>query len=161
MRAPSAYRAKADDLMIAIDTNILVYASVASSPNHAAALCALEGLALSGSAWGVPYPCAHEFLTITTNQRIYTDHLSASEAFEVLEVMNKNRNFRWIGLGPLHLDTLKTLLLSSGVSGGAIHDARIAACCIDAGAHELWSADRDFSSFPGLRVRNPLVAKRD
>ncbi len=161
MRVPWAYRAKAHDPMIAIDTNILVYASVASSPNHAAALSALEGLALSGSAWGVPYPCAHEFLTITTNKRIYTDHLSASEAFEVLEVMNKNRNFRWIGLGPMHLETLKTLVLGAAVSGGAIHDARIAACCIDAGAHELWSADRDFSSFPGLRVRNPLVAKRD
>jgi len=50
-------------------------------------------------------------------------------------------------------------MLGSGASAAAIRDARIAACCIDAGAHELWSADRDFSRFPELRVRNPLVAK--
>lgn len=145
--------------MIAIDTNILVYASMASSPNHAAALAALRGLAVSGATWGVPYPCAHEFLAITTNKKIYADHLTAHEAFGVLEVMNKNRNFRWIGLGAMHLETLKVLVIAAGVSGGAIHDARIAACCIDARAQELWSADRDFSRFPGLRVRNPLLTK--
>lgn len=39
-----------------------------------------------------------------------------------------------------------------------IHDARIAALYLHHGVTELWSADRDFSFFPQLRVRNPLVA---
>jgi len=42
--------------------------------------------------------------------------------------------------------------------GGAIHDARIAALCLYHGVTELWSADRDFTRFPALAVRNPLVA---
>jgi len=42
-------------------------------------------------------------------------------------------------------------------TGGAMHDARIAAICLDHGVTELLTADRDFSRFPGLRVRNPLV----
>ena len=38
-----------------------------------------------------------------------------------------------------------------------VHDARIAALCLSHGVRELWSADRDFSRFPALRTRNPLV----
>jgi predicted nucleic acid-binding protein len=46
----------------------------------------------------------------------------------------------------------------SGARGGAIQDARIVATCLDHNVRKLCSADRDFSKFPGLRVRNPLVA---
>ncbi len=38
-----------------------------------------------------------------------------------------------------------------------IHDARIAAICVSHGVRELWTADRDFSRFRGLAVRNPLI----
>ncbi|MEJ7726221.1 MAG: hypothetical protein WKH47_04295 [Actinomycetes bacterium] len=39
-----------------------------------------------------------------------------------------------------------------------MHDARIAGICLAHGVTELWTADRDFSRFPGLRTRNPLVS---
>jgi hypothetical protein len=38
-----------------------------------------------------------------------------------------------------------------------VHDARIAACCLRHGVTELWTADRDFSRYPALFTRNPLV----
>lgn len=56
-----------------------------------------------------------------------------------------------------HLRTLADLLQVSGATGPRVHDARIAAICLDHGVRELWSADRDFSYFPRLRTRNPLV----
>lgn len=56
-----------------------------------------------------------------------------------------------------HLRTLADLLQVSGATGPRVHDARIAAICLDHGGRELWSADRDFSYFPRLRTRNPLV----
>jgi predicted nucleic acid-binding protein len=43
------------------------------------------------------------------------------------------------------------------VVGVRIHDARIAALCLYHGVEELWSADRDFTRFPTLAVRNPLT----
>jgi hypothetical protein len=46
------------------------------------------------------------------------------------------------------------------VTGPLIHDARIAALCRAHGVRELWTADRDFGRFPGLMIRNPLVADR-
>ena len=43
------------------------------------------------------------------------------------------------------------------ISGIVEDDAHIAALCIAYGVSELWSADRDFSRFSGLRAKNPLV----
>jgi predicted nucleic acid-binding protein len=43
------------------------------------------------------------------------------------------------------------------VVGPRIHDARIAALCIQHGVDEIWTADRDFSRFPGIKTRNPLL----
>jgi uncharacterized protein len=57
-----------------------------------------------------------------------------------------------------HWRTLETLIEAGEVSGGAVHDARIAASCLRHGVSELWTADRDFSRFPALRTRNPLIA---
>jgi predicted nucleic acid-binding protein len=54
-------------------------------------------------------------------------------------------------------DKLSALLLSSRVVGSQVHDARIAALCLHNGIAELWTAGRDFSRFPELRVRNPLI----
>jgi len=43
------------------------------------------------------------------------------------------------------------------IVGGQIHDARIAALCHLHEVKELWTADRDFSRFAGINVRNPLI----
>jgi hypothetical protein len=40
-----------------------------------------------------------------------------------------------------------------------IHDARVAALCIHHGVQELWTADRDFLRFPGIKVVNPLHSR--
>ena len=56
-----------------------------------------------------------------------------------------------------HWIALSHVLTTSRVTGPRIHDARVAALCLQHGVSELWSADRDFNRFPELKVRNPLV----
>ena len=53
----------------------------------------------------------------------------------------------------------RQLAAHAKLSGPRIHDARIAALCLNHGVRELWTADRDFSMFPKLKTRNPLVKK--
>ena len=65
-------------------------------------------------------------------------------------------SLRLLGEGPADLATLKKLCQSGKIAGPVVHDARIAALCLDHRVKELWSADRDFSRFKGLKVRNPL-----
>lgn len=58
------------------------------------------------------------------------------------------------GLRPV----LERLCVQARLAGGKVHDARIAAMCLNHGVAEPWTADRDFSAFPGLKTRNPLIA---
>lgn len=57
-----------------------------------------------------------------------------------------------------HWPALRALIGVGRIAGAKVHDARIAALCLQHGVRTLWSADRDFSRFPRLAVDNPLVA---
>ncbi len=57
--------------MIAVDTNILVYAHREDSLFHAAASRQVTALAEGRVPWAIPWPCLHEFLAIVTHPRIY------------------------------------------------------------------------------------------
>jgi uncharacterized protein len=57
--------------VIALDTDLLVYAHREDAPFHATALERVSELAESGSPWAIPWPCLHEFFAIVTHPRIY------------------------------------------------------------------------------------------
>jgi predicted nucleic acid-binding protein len=63
-----------------------------------------------------------------------------------------------LGESDRHWEQLLSLVVAGRIAGPQVHDARIAALCLQHGVRELWSADRDFGRFPDLRVSNPLVA---
>jgi uncharacterized protein len=143
--------------VIALDTNLLVYAHRSDSPFHGAARTAVESLATSRGPWAIPWPCAHEFFAIVTHPRIYRTPTPAQTALEQLRALRSLARLTFIGETDDHFDRLESLALAGRVVAGAIHDARIAAICLSHGVHELWSADRDFGRFSALTVRNPLV----
>lgn len=143
--------------MIAVDTNILVYAHRADSPFHERARSALESLAVGAREWAIPWPCAHEFFAIVTHPRIYKTATPPETAFTQLRALHALSNLALIAESDGYLQRLEPLALTAKVQGGAIHDARIAAICLAHDVTELWSADRDFSRFPALEVRNPLI----
>ena len=143
--------------MIAVDTNILVYAHRSDSPFHERARSALESLANGPREWAVPWPCAHEFLAIVTHPRIYRTATPAATALAQVRALQALSNVVFVAETDEHLQHLEPLALGAKVQGAAVHDARIAAICLAHGVAELWSADRDFARFPALRVRNPVV----
>lgn len=143
--------------MIAVDTNILVYAHRTDSPFHGRARAALESLAAGAKEWAIPWPCAHEFFAVVTHPRIYKTATPAATAFAQLRALHTLANLAFIAEAENHLQHLEPLALAAKAHGAAVHDARIAAICLSHGVAELWSADRDFSRFPALAVRNPLI----
>ncbi len=143
--------------MIALDTNILVYAHRADSPFHSRARAALESLAAGPQLWSIPWPCVHEFFAVVTHPRIFKDPTPAGTVFAQLRALQALANLALIGEAEDHLARLEEVAVAAKSQGGAIHDARIAAICIANGVAQLWSADRDFSRFPSLLVRNPLL----
>lgn len=143
--------------MIALDTNVLVYAHREDSPHHARAVQALRDVAGSFSRWAVPWPCLHEFLAIVTHPHIFSPPTETAVALEAVTDLLDLPGALVIGEGEQHLPVLGQLLLRSGAVGPKVHDARIAAICHVHGVSELWTADRDYSYFPELTTRNPLV----
>jgi uncharacterized protein len=144
--------------LIAVDTNLLVYAHRRDSPWHEAAAACIRQLAEGTSAWAVPWPCLHEFLAIVTHQRIYAPPSPMNKALEQLDAWLESPSLVLLSEGEGYRDTLAQLLMRSKVSGPRVHDARIAALCIYSNVRELLSADRDFSHFGALKTRNPLVS---
>jgi toxin-antitoxin system PIN domain toxin len=140
--------------VIAVDTNVLVYAHRSEAPQHERAARALASLA--GSRWAIPWACVHEFVGVVTNTRIFTTPTPAVTAFEALSAA-QDAGAVFLGESSDHLARLAGLLAKSGAAGPKVHDARIAAVCLSHGVSELWTADRDFGYFPDLRTRNPLV----
>ena len=142
--------------MTAIDTNILVYAHRADSTWHRSADRVVQELAESGSSWAIPWPCLYEFFAIVTHPKIYQPPTPPRDALEQIDCWLESPALVLLHEGDGFWDALRKLIDQSGVQGGAVHDARIAALCLRHGVKMLWSADRDFSRFPDLRTENPL-----
>jgi uncharacterized protein len=143
--------------VIAVDTNILVYAHRGDSPWHDRAEARLRGLAEGRAAWAVPWPCIHEFLAIVTHPRIYDPPSPTIAALDQVESWLESPSLHLLGEGPSHWSALRSLVESARAAGPKVHDARIAALCLAHGVEVLWSADRDFGRFPVLATRNPLT----
>jgi toxin-antitoxin system PIN domain toxin len=143
--------------LIAVDTNILVYAHREDSQLHESALRKVADLAESGTAWAIPWPCIHEFFAIATHPRIYAPPTPLAKALEQIDAWLESPTLTLLSESALHWSILRALLVSSRIAGPAVHDARVFALCRQHGVRTLWSADRDFSRFAGLSVENPLI----
>jgi uncharacterized protein len=144
--------------MIAVDTNILVYAHRRDSDFHEAAAGRVRELAEGRSAWAIPWPCVHEFFAITTHPKIYDPPSTREQATRQVEAWLAAPTLSLLAEPTGYWDHLKALLDSGKVVGPMVHEARIAALCIAHGVRELWSADRDFGRFgSGVTVLNPLT----
>ena len=143
--------------MIAVDTNILVYAHREESPWHKSALTRIAELAEGRSPWAIPWPCIHEFLAIVTHQRIYSPPTPVAAAIDQVEAWLESPSVTLITETEGYWQELRPMLEHGRITGPLVHDARIAALCKDYGIRELWTADRDFSRFPSLITVNPLV----
>ncbi len=143
--------------MIAVDTNILVYAHRADSNWYEKADAWLTQLAESGQDWAIPWPCIHEFLAIVSHPRIYRPPTPLDDAIVQVECWLECPTLTVIGETDTHWPCLKSVLTQGKVAGPAIHDVRIAAICLQHGVDALFTADRDFSRITGLTVKNPLI----
>ncbi len=145
--------------MIAVDTNILVYAHRGDAEWHDRAVDSLRTLAEGRAAWAIAWPCIHEFLAIVTHPRVYDPPTPLPLALDQVDAWRESASLLLIAEGTDHWSALRPLLEAGRVAGPKIHDARIAALCLAHGVDALWTVDRDFSRFPALRAVNPLAGE--
>ena len=143
--------------MIAVDTNVLVYAHRQDSPHHRAAAAAIKRLAEGTAPWGIPWPCVHEFLSVSTNPRIFKTPSPPGVAVRQVEFWMESPTLRLLGEAAGYWNGLRAAFLGGRLTGAQVHDARIHSICRASGVRELWSVDSDFSRMRGLHIVNPCL----
>jgi toxin-antitoxin system PIN domain toxin len=143
--------------MIALDTNILIHAHRADASLHSNARDVIKRLAESAVPWGVCFHSLIEFYAVVTRSRIWQVPSTPEQAVDQVVAWRESPSLRILSDTEDSLDVLLAFATGSRISGAMIHDARIAACCQSHGISELWTADRDFSRFPSLKTKNPLL----
>ena len=144
--------------MIAVDTNVLVYAHRQESRVHESARETLRKLAEGTRPWAIPWPCCYEFFSVVTNRRIWRGAQSTpDQAWSQLKVWTHSPSNRLLAETSDFMGILEELLLRPRVRGPVVHDARVAAICLGHGIEQLLTRDRDFGLFPELKTRNPFA----
>jgi len=143
--------------MIALDTNVLVYAHRRESQFHEQAKELVKTLAEGTPSWSIPWPCIYEFYSVVTNPRIWkteatppkiaAQQITAWTDAPSLQLLTETQDF---------LATVLPIMAQPRIRGPIVHDARIAALCLAHGIDELVTKDRDFQLFPRLKTRDPF-----
>ena len=136
--------------MIAVDTNILVYAHRAELQKHKAARKSLEALAEGSSRWVLPVFCLGEFLRLVTHPKLFDPPFTPTEACDALDHLLQSPSSTVLSPGPLYQQLLFEAVRESNVVGNLVFDAQIVALCREAGVRSLLTEDRDFDRFPGF-----------
>jgi hypothetical protein len=137
--------------MIAVDTNVLVYAHRGETRQHHEALAKLQELAEGDRPWALPVFCLAEFVRICTHLRVFTPPTELATALEFLDRLLESPSLRLLLPSPAFPGAFRKASESGGVRGNLAFDAQIAALCLEHGIRDLLTADRDFARFPGLR----------
>jgi predicted nucleic acid-binding protein len=99
----------------------------------------------------------HELFATSTHPSIDRPPTEPSRALAQIDALLASPSLLLRSETDGYWSILQRLIAAGHVTGARVHDARIAALCLCHGVAELGSADRDFTRFPDLVVRNPLV----
>ncbi|MDT8392061.1 MAG: PIN domain-containing protein [Lentisphaeria bacterium] len=142
--------------MIVPDVNLLVYAYNSDAPFHEQAKAWWKGLMNGCHDVGLPWVVSLGFLRLMTNPRVLIQPLTATEAMSHVNSWFERLQVSILQPGPRHLQILQSFADRQLLVSNLVTDAHLAALAIENGA-ELHSNDADFTRFPGLRHRNPIV----
>jgi toxin-antitoxin system PIN domain toxin len=139
-----------------IDTNLLVYAYVAGLPQHPAARRWFEQTLTEDEAVGLSWHSVLGFVRIVTSSRILRVPVPLEKAVTLVDEWLQQPPVELVLPTPRHWTTLREMLVSGQARGPLASDAHVAAIAREHGA-VIYTTDRDFVRFPGVRVVNPLT----
>lgn len=143
--------------MIAIDTNLLVYAHRSSVPENKSAIHSLEKAFMASDGWGIPFPCIAEFWSVVTHPTCAGRPSQPKEAGGFISAILKDGHGEiWL---PSHgcMERVMQTAVALNISGPRIFDLQIGLIALENGAHTVWTHDANFLKLPGLKIVDPLI----
>lgn len=141
--------------MIVVDANLLIYSYDTEATEHRKSAAWIAKVFSGGESVGLSWQTVSAFLRVVTNRRLPGKRVTLQEAVGAVEEWLEQPNVRILVPGENHWSLLKRMILEGGASGLLVTDAQLAALAVEYGG-VLYTADRDFARFPGLRWVNPL-----
>lgn len=142
--------------MIVLDANLLIYAYSTASPEHENARKWVEDAFSGDTLIGLPWPTISAFIRILTNANLPGARFSTREMATIVQEWVELPNVRLLSPSERHWPIFRKMLLEGQARGPMTADAQLAALTVEYGG-TLYTTDRDFSRFPGLRWKNPLL----
>lgn len=144
-------------MSVAVDVNVLVYASDESSAFHAKALDLVEGLARGTELLYLFWPVVLGYLRVVTHPAIFPRPLSVEAAMGNIDALLARPQTRSPGEGETFWPVYGATTAHLVVRGNLVPDAHLVALMRENGVGMLWTHDRDFRKFEGIRVRDPFA----
>ncbi len=138
--------------MIAVDTNVLVYAHIEEHALHQKARERIVALAEGNERWSIPVFCLGEFLRLTTHPRLFRNPYSPPEACAAISRLLESPSIYIIQPGDRFVALLLETVEEAAAKGNLVFDAMIAALCREVGVSVLLTEDRDFDRFKKIRT---------
>ena len=142
--------------MILLDANLLIYAYDHKSPFHRSTRHWLDHAIETEPVIGLPWISLSAFIRITTHMGSPVPQ-TIEDAFATIDDWLARPNVQTVGPEERHWEILKRIATTGQARGALFMDAVLAALAIEYGA-TLYTADRGFARFPGLRFVNPLAS---
>jgi toxin-antitoxin system PIN domain toxin len=142
--------------VIVVDANLLIYSYDTDSSHHRKSRAWVEKVFSGVEPVGLAWQTLSAFLRVVTNRRLPGSRLTVEQALQIVEEWFEQPNVRIVVPGDDHWSVLKRMIVEGQASGPLVSDAELVALTVEYGA-VLYTADRDFARFPGLRWVNPLV----
>ena len=142
--------------MILVDANLLLYAEDSLNPRHKTARDWWDGRLSGTTPVCLCWLVINAFIRIGTNPRVFEHPLSLDQAISRVESWVNQPCTRLIHPTERHWVVFQEVLTAGQATANLVPDAHLAALALEHGC-TLHSSDSDFSRFPRLKWRNPLV----
>lgn len=143
----------------AIDANLLLYASDSSSPRHDAATERLARIAAGPELVYLFWPVVMAYLRIATHPSVFQKPLDPGLARRNVGSLLARPHVRSPGETPGFWSIFEGTVEHDLVRGNLVSDAHLVALMRQEGVETIWTADRDFRRFEGIRARDPFAER--
>jgi len=141
----------------AIHANLLLYASDEDSPVHERALELLDEIAMGPEIAYLFWPIAMAYLRIATHPAVFARPLSHADARANLQALLDLPHVHAVGEDDSFWSRFTEIADDVAPTGNLVPDAHVAALMLANGVRTIWTRDRDFRTFAGIRVRDPFA----
>jgi len=142
--------------VLAVDTNVLVYAADADSPLYEPCRGWLERQRARPDAWYTTWPILYEFLRVTTHPRVMRRPWTAGAAWGFVTSLLASPGLDVLVPTQRHAQVAEEVIAEyPHLAGNLFHDAHTAILLREHGIGRICTRDTDFSRFAFLEVIDP------